>query len=134
MSNKKNVRRKHRCYVTRTIKRARDINQNFEKMGRFRLKGIRASLKEKSDVLKEFDVKSLMTLDGDAVDNDIDSSSDFSLQILEIIFEIDSVLRKVLKDSLYLEETIMKFFLKLPYLNIKFMKMAISHILPTSII
>ena len=38
---------------------------------------IRASLKEKSDVLKEFDVKLLVTLDEEAVDNEIDSPSDF---------------------------------------------------------
>ena len=65
----------------------------------FRLEGIRASLKEKSDVLEELEVKILVTLDKDAVDNEIDRSSDFSLQILEIIFEIDSVLRKVAKDK-----------------------------------
>ena len=55
----------------------------------FRLEGIRASLKEKSDVLEELEVKILATLDKDAADNEIDRSSDFSLQILEIIFEID---------------------------------------------
>ena len=99
MSDGKNVKSGHRSYVTRTIKKARSIIWNFEGTDRFRLEGIRASLKEKSDVLKELEVKILATLDKDAVDNEIDRSSDFSLQILEIIFEIDSVLRKFSKDK-----------------------------------
>ena len=86
MSDDKNVRSEHMSYVTRTTEKARDIIRNFEETDRFRLEGIRASLKEKSDVLKELDVKILATLDEDAVDNEIGSSSDFSLQILEIIF------------------------------------------------
>ena len=77
------------------------------------MEGIRASLKEESDVLKELDVKILATLDEDAVDNEIDSSSDFSLQILEIIFEIDSVLTGKFRriKSLHLEETATEVFL-----------------------
>ena len=90
LSREKNVRSGHRSYVTRTIKRARDSIRSFEETDRFRLEGVRVSFKEKSDVIKEVDVKILATLDEDAVDNEIDSSSDFSLQILEIIFEIDS--------------------------------------------
>ena len=89
MSDGKNVKSGHRSYVTRTIKKARSIIWNFEETDMFRLEGIRASLKEKSDVLEELEVKILATLDKDAADNEIDRSSDFSLQILEIIFEID---------------------------------------------
>ena len=130
MSDDKNVRSGHRSYVTRTINKARDIIRNFEETDRFRLEGIRASLKEKSDIVKELDVKILATLDEDAVDNEIDSSSDFSLQILEIIFEIDSFLRKVSKnkesssrgnhnESFSSLATNLKAALKLPDLNIK---------------
>ena len=77
------------------------------------MEGIRASLKEKSNVLKELDVNILATLDEDVVDNEIESSSDFSLQILEIIFEIDSVLTGKFRTikSLHLEETATKVFL-----------------------
>ena len=50
----KNVRGGYRGYVIRTIKKARDIIRNFEETVRFRLKSIRAALKEKkSYVLKE---------------------------------------------------------------------------------
>ena len=97
MSDDKNARSEHRSYVTRTIKKAKHITRNFEETNRFRLEGIWASLKEKSDVLKELDVNILATLDEDVVDNKIDGSIDFSLEILEIIFEIDSVLRKMSK-------------------------------------
>ena len=130
MSDDKNARSGQRSYVTRTIKKAKHIIRNFEETNRFRLEGIWASLKEKSDVLKELDVKILATLDEDVVDNKIDSSIDFSLEILEIIFEIDSVLRKVSKgkkSSLQGNHnatfssliTNLKASLKLPNLNVK---------------
>ena len=62
-SNDKSVRSGYRGYVTRPIKKARDIIRNFEETDKFRLEGVRASLKEKSDVFKELDVKILATLD-----------------------------------------------------------------------
>ena len=66
----------------------------------------------------------------DVVDNEIDSFSDFSLQILEIIFKIDSVLRTVSKhkesssrgnrnESFSSLTTNLKASVKLPNLNIK---------------
>ena len=131
ISDGKSVRSRRRDYITRTINKAMDIIRNFEETDRFRLEGIRGSLKEKSDVLKELDAKFLATLDEDAVGNKINSSSDFSLQILEIIFEIDSVLREVSKGEKPSSEgnhnenfssltTNLKTSVKLPNLNMNY--------------
>ena len=57
MNNDKNVKSGHRRYVTRTIKKARDTIPNVEETDRFRLECIRASLKEKSEVLKNLTPK-----------------------------------------------------------------------------
>ena len=66
----------------------------FKETDWYRLQNLRAS--QKLDFLKEPDTKILAALDEDSVNNKTDTSSDFSLEILEIIFKTDSVLRNIL--------------------------------------
>ena len=71
--------------------------KNFKETDWYRLQNLRAS--QKQDFLKEPDTKILAAFDEDSVNNKTDTSSDFSLEILEIIFKTDSVLRNILLDK-----------------------------------
>ena len=65
MSNDKNVRSRHTSYLNR--KKSKGHYPKFWREDRFRLEGVRVSLKEKSDVLKKPNVKILAALDEDAI-------------------------------------------------------------------
>ena len=56
MSDDKSLRSGYRGYVTRPIKKARDIIRNFEETDMFRLEGVRASLKENQTFLKNLNL------------------------------------------------------------------------------
>ena len=64
--------------------------KNFKETDWYRVQNLRAS--QKQDFLKEPDTKILAAFNEDSVNKKTDTSSDFSLEILEIIFKTDSVL------------------------------------------
>ena len=71
--------------------------KNFKETNWYRLQNLRVL--QKQDFLKEPDTKIFAAFDEYSVNNKTDTSSDFSLEILEIIFKTDLVLRNILLDK-----------------------------------
>ena len=90
-----NNRRGHRRFVTKLIKKATSLTENFDKHNRFKLMSTKTSLSEKLQILESLDEQILSILkEEDKIAREIDKASDIKFSINDCIFAIDSVLNK----------------------------------------
>ena len=102
VKKKKQVRHGHKNHVRKTIKEAKEFTQGYDGENEeieAELKACKEVLVEKLAVLKELDEEILGLIEENDIEEEINTSGDFSKQTKKCIIEIDNALRRNAKIS-----------------------------------
>ena len=100
VKKKRQVRHGHKNHIRKTIKEAKEFTQGYDGENEEieeELKACKEVLVEKLAVLKELDEEILGLTEANDIEEEINTSGDFSKQTKKCIIEIDNALRRAKK-------------------------------------